>query len=99
MSSRLANSKSRVLIYIQGAVQAVGFRYFAREMAQKMGLFGYAKNLADGSVEIVAEGEKEVLEQFLAMCQQGPPHAKIEDVKVEWSDTNGQYHSFDVAYD
>lgn len=73
----------RVRIRVYGRVQMVGFRWSARERAQRLGLTCEAKNEGDGSLTIVAEGEGRALDTFLAWCREGPPLAKVERVEVE----------------
>ena len=72
-------------IKISGMVQGVFFRDSAKQEAKKLGLVGYAKNLADGSVEIVACGDEEKIKEFISWCRQGPDSAKVE--KTEISET------------
>ncbi len=67
-------------IKIYGRTQGVFFRHFARQEAKKFGLSGWAKNLPDGSVEIVACGDKEKINEFIKWCCQGPELAKVEKV-------------------
>jgi acylphosphatase len=71
------------LITIEGKVQHVGFRYSARNAAQKHGISGIASNLPDGNVYIEAEGEEESVFQFIAWCRQGPPLARVVQVKIQ----------------
>lgn len=70
-------------ITVMGRVQGVWFRAGAKEMADRLGLSGWACNTLDGSVEILAHGEKDDVEKFVEWCRQGPPSAKIEKVEVE----------------
>lgn len=67
-------------IHIYGKVQGVYFRAGAVEVANKIGIKGFARNEGDGSVYIEAEGEEDILEQFIAWCHQGPSRAKVERV-------------------
>ena len=75
--------------YISGRVQGVFYRASAREAANKYGIKGWAKNLADGRVEVVACGTKEPLDLFFAWLKQGPQHATVTEVTHEvipWMD-------------
>ena len=74
---------------VSGQVQGVGYRAFARKHALELGLAGYAENLSDGRVEVVAEGPEEALEHLLHFLRQGPRLSKVEEVEVQWSDPVG----------
>lgn len=67
---------------ISGRVQAVGFRFFAQAAAAREGLHGWVRNLADGRVEVSAEGEREAIERFERQIWHGPPSARVEDVEI-----------------
>ncbi len=73
-------AKAHVLI--SGQVQGVGFRYFLRGKLVELGLTGWVKNLPDGKVEAEVEGEREKIEKIVEWCKQGPPLAKVKDVKI-----------------
>lgn len=62
---------------VRGAVQGVGYRYFALRQASALGLAGWVRNLADGSVEVAAEGPAAAVEAFLDLLRQGPPGARV----------------------
>ena len=68
---------------VSGRVQGVGFRYFAQDMARREGLSGLVRNLSDGRVEAVAEGDRESLERFEAALRRGPSHARVESVEID----------------
>ncbi len=90
------NRKMRLYVLISGKVQGVFFRNFTKRNAKQLGINGYAKNLANGKVEVVAEGEKMQLDALVKLLWQGPPAAKVDDVKIEERDFTGEYKSFDV---
>jgi len=79
---------------IYGFVQGVGFRYFSRRNALILGLVGYVKNLSDGSVEVVAEGEIEKIKEFLEILKKGNSHALIERVDYELKDAKNEFNDF-----
>jgi acylphosphatase len=83
----MARSAARLLI--DGRVQGVGYRWWAVETARSLGLAGWVRNRADGSVEILAIGEAEQIRQFAKACCTGPPGASVRSVKVEPADTDG----------
>ncbi|MBI3963079.1 MAG: acylphosphatase [Deinococcus sp.] len=74
---------------VSGRVQGVGYRGFVRDKALALGLAGYAENLADGRVEVVAEGQLAALDSLLRWLQQGPVHARVEEMQVDWSEPTG----------
>jgi len=74
----------RMELRIRGRVQGVGFRWSVRERAQRLGLAGWVRNEADGSVTVVAEGQHGSLEALRRWCDDGPPMARVEMVQVQW---------------
>ena len=92
------NAKMQRYILISGKVQGVGFRYFTRQNAMKLGVHGYAKNLPNGKVEVVAEGDKATLDEFVKILWKGPPASRVEDVKVEARPHSGEYTAFGIKY-
>jgi acylphosphatase len=73
-----------VHIVVKGLVQGVGFRYFVYQRGQRLRIAGLVRNLADGSVEIEAEGPRPLLEQLIAEVSAGPRAARVSDVAVSW---------------
>jgi acylphosphatase len=74
----------------------VYFRASTRDQARRLGLAGWVRNCANGSVELIAEGAKEQLEQFVMWCHHGPPGAVVTDVNVEWHEGTGEFVGFVV---
>jgi len=68
---------------ITGRVQGVGFRFFTEDHARREGLHGWVRNLVDGSVEIMAEGDAEAVDRFERHVRHGPPGARIEQIEVD----------------
>jgi acylphosphatase len=68
---------------VRGRVQRVGFRYFAEEMARLEGINGFVRNLPDGRVEALAEGDAEAVLRFERAIRHGPAGARVEDVETE----------------
>lgn len=83
-------------IIIQGTVQGVFFRQFVKETADKMGLKGFVRNLTDGNVEIVVEGEGEIIERFLNIMKKGPEHSQIRNIIVEEKKWSGDFGEFKI---
>ncbi len=88
----------RLHAYIYGRVQGVGFRYFMVLRAKSFGLVGYVRNLPDGRVEVVAEGDEENLKMLLEELKKGPPGAYVENVDYEWSVATGGFDDFRITY-
>ena len=82
---------------VSGRVQGVGFRYFAQDAAQREGLTGFVRNLDDGRVEAIAEGEAEAMERFEMALHRGPSQARVSDVEHESLVPSGRYHGFMVG--
>jgi len=83
---------------VRGRVQMVGYRAFAQRRAFELGLTGYARNAADGDVEVMAEGPRERLELFLEALRRGPSGARVDAVDHRWSLAGGEFRSFRVGY-
>jgi len=91
--------EARLSATVYGRVQGVYFRYFVRNVARKLGLKGYVRNLASGdAVEVQAEGEKPQLDRLLEQLKAGPPGALVKRVEVQWSGYSGQFDDFSVRY-
>ncbi len=84
---------------VKGIVQGVGYRYFTVYQAQRIGsITGYVRNLYSGDVEVVAEGEREKLEQLLSQLRKGPMGAHVTDVEVFWEQPTGEFTNFGIRW-
>jgi acylphosphatase len=81
---------------VSGRVQGVFFRGTAADQARALGVTGYARNLDDGTVEIVAEGARGALEILAAWAHRGPRSARVEEVRMEWSELLNEFGDFRV---
>lgn len=88
----------RIHLIISGDVQGVGLRTWIRGVSREMGLVGWVKNREDGSVEVVAEGEKKELEKLIMDCHDGPDIAMVESVNVTWEEPTDEFVEFEVVY-
>jgi len=88
----------RIHLVISGDVQGVGFRFSAIEVANELGLLGWARNNPDGSVEIIAEGPREKLEKLASWSKKGSFLAEVEKVESFWEKTTGEFSNFDAKY-
>ena len=80
---------ARLTALVSGAVQGVNFRNFVRRLARDAGLSGYAENLSDGRVEVVAEGPRDELEALLHQLYRGPSFAEVAGIDVTWGEVSG----------
>ena len=89
----------RLSAEVRGRVQGVGFRWFVQAAAQRRGLSGWTRNLADGrTVEVVAEGAKPALEALLAELRRGPSGSHVEAVNVSWAAATGEFSRFEIRH-
>lgn len=87
--------KKRIEAIISGSVQGVGFRYYCRLEAERLGLTGYASNLPSGrEVRVFAEGDEESLNMLSEWLRHGPPGAKVETAEVSVKDYVGEFSDF-----
>lgn len=89
-------ANARIMATVYGRVQGVGYRAFAREAALQLGLSGYVRNLSDGSVQVVAEGEKQLLDRFIEKLKEGPPFGRVTDAEVTWHEYIGDLKGFSI---
>ncbi len=86
----------RVHILVHGRVQGVFFRDHTQRWAVSLGVLGWVKNLAGGEVEILAEGEKERIEDLLGFVRKGSPLSRVESLDIEWTSYIGNYENFRI---
>jgi acylphosphatase len=89
-------TRSQVHLIIAGRVQGVYFRASTVEEARRLGLTGWVMNRHDGSVEIVAEGERSRLDEFIGWCRRGPRGAAVEHVQLEWRPFRDEFEGFRI---
>ncbi len=86
----------QTLLKITGKVQGVWYRGSAQDKARELGIKGYAKNMPDGSVEVLAQGEAGSIRQFVDWCKQGPAHAEVNEIKERELNNEKFYENFDI---
>ena len=97
MSEPVAEASLRVVV--RGRVQGVGYRDFVYMRARFLGLRGYVRNLPDmRSVEVVAEGDRDTLEQLLDYLREGPRGARVDALDVTWGEASGRHTTFGIGY-
>lgn len=92
----MSAQQGRVHLIIRGRVQGVWFRESTRKEAERLGIVGWVRNLPEGSVEAVAEGEPEVLQEFVRWCHKGPPAAQVTAVEEREATASGEFVDFRV---
>jgi len=90
-------ARERIEAFVQGRVQGVGFRQFVAAEGEALRLAGTARNLPDGSVEVVAEGSRTALLALVAALRAGPPAAHVEKLRVRWTEARGRSRGFEIA--
>ncbi len=87
----------RVHVFVSGRVQGVNFRWNTKIVADKLGIKGWVRNLPDGRVEIVAEGDEGNIERFLDYVKKGPVLAKVENVDVKEEECKNEFKEFSIV--
>jgi acylphosphatase len=85
-------------ILVEGDVQGVGYRDYARRRASVLGLAGWVMNLRDGRVRLRAEGPRGTIEDLVRALEKGPPLARVERVAVRWLPATGRHAGFDIRF-
>lgn len=88
--------RTRAHVWISGDVQGVFFRSSLRTHALLRKVRGWTKNLMDGRVEAVFEGNKENIEEVLIFCREGPPGSRIENVEIKWEKPTSRFDGFEI---
>jgi len=88
--------KVRAHVIVSGKVQGVFFRAETKRCADVHEVFGWVRNLPNGCVEAVFEGEEDSVNALLKFCRRGPPGAAVDDVKIAWEKYTGEFVDFKV---
>ena len=89
-------SLSRAHVFVSGLVQGVNFRYYTRIEAHNRGVTGWVRNLPDGRVEAVFEGDESAVRQMVEWCRSGPPVAQVEEVETTWEEHMRSFEEFTI---
>ncbi len=92
----MGSPEKRVHVYIGGIVQGVSFRYYTLLEALRAGATGWVRNLPDGRVEAVIEGEEATIDQMLAWCREGPRGGQVDHVDVLPETATGEFQGFRI---
>ena len=83
-------------MHVSGRVQGVFFRYETKSLADELGVKGWVRNLPDGRVEAVFEGEETLVRRMIDFCRKGPPGARVTGVEIEWEEYKGEFKGFAI---
>lgn len=89
--------KKQAHIRFTGTVQGVGFRYTTLHSANRLGLTGWVRNMEDGSVEIIAEGEEDLINQLISILEKRF-EGYITNTEIKWSEPKNEFGTFEVGY-
>ncbi len=88
--------EARAHAIVTGRVQGVGFRYFALRQAQELSLRGWVRNLANGNVELMVQGPRERVSEFLQRIRKGPTMSWVQNCEVTWGKPDANFGSFEL---
>ena len=88
----------RAHIFVYGRVQGVFFRYETYRLARNLGVTGWVRNLPDGRVEAVFEGEKGKVDKLIEFCKRGPRGALVTKIELSWEKPKNEDGSFEIRY-
>ena len=91
-------STTRLHAIVSGRVQGVNFRYYTAHEAQRLRVTGWVRNNTDGTVEVMAEGPREQLEELLAFLRVGSPAAEVKEVREHWHEATDEFTDFRTRY-
>lgn len=94
----MANKLQQLHAIVSGRVRGVNFRYYTEHKANRLNLTGWVRKLQDGTVEVLAEGQRDELESLLEYLHDGSPASQVEAVNAEWNDATGNYADFKTTY-
>jgi acylphosphatase len=90
--------KKQLQATISGRVQMVMYRDFAQRKARKLGLVGTVQNQKDGSVNVIAEGEESILNDYVKYLNRGSILSKVKNVRISWAEPSGSFSDFTILY-
>lgn len=88
--------KTAAHIIVQGLVQGVGFRWYVLQQARNLGINGYVRNLYNGKVEIEAEGDRGLLDEFIKSIRIGPRASHVHELQLTWASCSDSYQQFEI---
>jgi len=97
-NKKINMTKKRAHLFIEGHVQGVYFRATTKEKALEKGVKGWVKNLPDGRVEAVFEGDREKVNQLIEFCHEGPEHAEVKNIEIQEQQYQDEFQDFEIKY-
>ena len=91
-------SQKRVHVFVTGRVQGVFFRQATKVTAIKNNVTGWVRNLDDGRVEILIEGDDKCIDSVIALCDCGPANSRVDDIQINNENYLGSFENFEVRY-
>ena len=88
----------RAHVLVSGRVQGVNYRWYTQRKAQELGLTGWVRNLGDGRVEAIFEGEEKAVRSAADWCQIGAPSARGDRIEVRYEEPTGEYSRFRITW-
>jgi len=98
LTAKAKGMKTRAHVFVSGRVQGVFFRSEIKHEADSHGVKGWVRNLPDGRVEAVFEGEEEAVKALIEFCKRGPPGARVTNVDLTWENYTEEFDGFKVKY-
>jgi acylphosphatase len=87
----------QIVVIVTGRLQGVGYRAFCADHGMKLNIIGYARNLPDGRVEVVAESDEATLRQLVKLMREGPALSLVRDVTYRWEEPTGKFNGFEAV--
>jgi acylphosphatase len=91
-------AEKRARLIISGRVQGVYYRYSTQQEAKRLGLTGWVRNLPNGNVEAVVEGDEATVERMIEWCRQGPAGAAVSEIERTLTEASGEFEAFEIRY-
>jgi acylphosphatase len=98
LTAKVKSMKARAHVFVNGRVQGIFFRQETKHEADRHGVSGWVRNLADGRVEAVFEGEEEAVKALIEFCKRGPPMARVTSVDLTWENYTREFDGFKIKY-
>ena len=92
------NDNTRAHVFVSGRVQGVSFRWYTQRQAQELDLTGWVRNLWDGRVEAIFEGDEKAVKDVVAWCHQGPPSARVDELEIKYEAPSGEFKGFRITW-